>query len=129
MLVRLARAPDALEILAKRVEGKWCDNSLWVAYGTTRYVLSVSIGIVRVIVRRAWLMVLGRSCGSAILDSLLLLEKVRCYLVEPGNFPLHINVAEIVSRPSSFIFRMGRAAVSVRRARWSGVFDEWWWAV
>ena len=129
MLVRLARAPGALDILAKRVESKWCDNSLLVAYGATRHVLSVSIGIVRVIVRRAWLMVIGRSCGSAILDPLLLMEKVRCYFVEPGCFPLHINVAEIASRPSSFIFRMGRAAVSVRRARWSGVFDEWWWAV
>ena len=116
MLVRLARAPGALEILAKRVESKWCDNSLLVAYGATRHVLSVSIGIVRVIVRRAWLMVLGRSCGSAILDSLLLLEKVRCYLVEPGNFPLHINMAEIVSRLSFFIVGLRRADVRTRRA-------------
>ena len=74
-------------------------------------------------------MAFGRRNGSDIAGSLLLLEKVRCYLVEPRIFPLHIDIAEIVPRPSSFIFRMGRAAVSVRRARWSGVFDEWWWAV
>ena len=129
VLVCLARTPGALEMLAELVESKWCSNTLLVVFGATRHVLSVSIGIVRVVVRRAWLMALGRSCGSCMLDSLLLLEKVRCYLVEPGNFPLYINMAEIVSKPSSFIFRMGRAAVNVRRARWSGVFDEWWWAV
>ena len=129
MLVCLARGPSAFETLAELVERQWCNDNLLVVFGATRRVLRVSIGIVRVVVRRAWLTTIGRSCGSDMLHSLLLLEKVRCYLVEPGFFPLHINVAEIVSRPSSFIFRMGRAAVSVRRARWSGVFDEWWWAV
>ena len=129
VLVCLAGAPSAFEMLAELVESKWCSNTLLVVFGATRHVLRVSIGIVRVVVRRAWLMAIGRSCGSYMLDSLLLLEKVRCYLVEPGFFSLHTYMAEIVSRPSSFIFRMGRAAVSVRRARWSGVFDEWWWAV
>ena len=61
-------------------------------------------------------MAFGRRNGSDIVDSLLLLEKVRCYLVEPRIFPLHINMAEIVPRPSFFIVGLRRADARTRRA-------------
>lgn len=61
-------------------------------------------------------MAFGRRSGSDIVGSLQLLEKVRCYLVEPRKFPLHIDMAEIVSRLSFFIVGLRRADVRTRRA-------------
>ena len=121
MLASLTRALSALEAMTRTVVGQRCGDDMLVVLGAGRIVLRVCIGIVRIVVRRAWLMAMRRSRGSDTLHSLLLLKKVRGYLVEPGNVCLHIDMAEIVFRSSFFVFRVDRAAVSVRRVWWSGI--------
>ena len=83
--------------------------------GVVRIRLRVCVSIVGIFVRGTWLVTCRPSGGSEPLYSLLLLKKVCCYLVEPGDPSLHIDVAQIVFGPSSF------AAVGVGCARWGGV--------